>query len=201
MLVLSSPSGAGKSTISRALLKSETNLIMSVSVTTRPQRPGEREGVDYYFVNDETFQIMVDNNDFLEYATVFDYSYGTPKTPVEEALLEGKDVLFDVDWQGTQQISHNSLKDLVSIFILPPSITELERRLYDRAQDSKEVVEKRMSKATSEMSHWDSYYYVIINDDIAESIEEVRQILTVERRQRRRQPWLIDFVRSLGVGQ
>jgi len=201
MLVLSSPSGAGKSTISRALLKTEDNLVMSVSATTRPMRPGEVDGKDYFFTPQEKFSEMIEGREFLEYATVFDNSYGTPRGPVEAALQSGNDVLFDVDWQGTQQIKQNAGEDLVSIFILPPSIEELEKRLYTRAQDSEEVVKSRMSKATSEMSHWDSYDYVIINDEIEESIGLVREVLTVERRRRRRQPWLIDFVKGLGVGQ
>ena len=201
MLVLSSPSGAGKSTISRALLETENNLVMSVSATTRPMRPGEVDGKDYYFTAHDKFDEMIDNREFLEYATVFDNSYGTPRGPVETALQSGNDVLFDVDWQGTQQIKQNAGEDFVSIFILPPSIEELEKRLYSRAQDSEEVVKSRMSKATSEMSHWDAYDYVIINDKIEESINLVREVLTVERRRRRRQPWLIDFVKGLGVGQ
>ena len=201
MLALSSPSGAGKSTISRALLETEDNLVMSVSATTRPMRPGEIEGKDYYFMDHEKFRNMVEKREFLEYATVFDNSYGTPRGQVDEALHRGNDVLFDVDWQGTQQIAQNAGEDLVSIFILPPSIEELEKRLYSRAQDSEEVVKSRMSKASSEMSHWDAYDYVIINDEIDKSISSVRDILQVERRRRRRQPWLVDFVRSLGVGQ
>lgn len=201
MFALSSPSGAGKSTIARALLSSEENLTISVSATTRVMRPGEVEARDYYFVTHDKFNEMVRNGEFLEHATVFENSYGTPKEPVEQALKSGNDVLFDVDWQGTQQIAHNAGKDLVTVFILPPSIDELERRLYSRAQDTEEVVKSRMSKATSEMSHWDAYDYVIVNDDIDESIKNVKEILSVERKRRRRQDWLPEFVRALGVGQ
>lgn len=197
MLVLSSPSGAGKSTISRELLASDDSLAMSVSATTRPPRPGEVDGEHYFFVSQDRFKEMVAENGFLEHATVFENSYGTPKDPVEEALSNGKDVLFDVDWQGTQQLRHSAGNDLVSIFILPPSHDELERRLYTRAQDSEEVVKKRMSKAASEMSHWDVYDYVIVNEIVDESVAAVRDILSVERRRRERQVWLPDFVTKL----
>lgn len=201
MLVLSSPSGAGKSTISRALLDQNPDLTMSVSATTRPMRPGEVEGRDYYFINQEKFDEMVAAKEFLEHATVFGNSYGTPRLPVMDALNDGLDVLFDVDWQGTQQIRGNALEDLVSIFILPPSIEELERRLQTRAQDTEEVVQSRMAKATSEMSHWAEYDYVIINEDIQRSVREANAIFSAERQKRQRQVGLINFVRELGVGQ
>ena len=201
LLVLSSPSGAGKSTIARALLDSEPDLSLSVSVTTRPPRPGETDGKDYYFVDKSRFAEMISNHEFLEHATVFEYSYGTPREPVEEALVTGKDVLFDVDWQGAQQIKEQARDDLVSVFILPPSIEELERRLFTRAQDTEEVVRKRMAKATSEMSHWDAYEYVIVNETIEESVVNMKAILRAERLKRRRQNGLIELTRSMGVGQ
>ena len=200
MLVLSSPSGAGKSTISRALLKGHPDLAMSVSATTRPMRPGEVDGKDYFFLGMEKFKSMVAENQFLEHAKVFDNRYGTPREPVEDALRAGKDVLFDVDWQGTQQLKQNARDDLVSIFILPPSIEELERRLYTRAQDSEEVVKSRMAKATSEMSHWAEYDYIIVNENIAQSVAEAEAILAAERLKRERRVGLADFVRDMGVG-
>ncbi|MCH7936228.1 MAG: guanylate kinase [Proteobacteria bacterium] len=201
MLVLSSPSGAGKSTISRALLKRDSHITMSVSMTTRPMRPGETDGEDYIFVDQDTFDGMVAGGEFLEHATVFDNSYGTPKAPVEKVLGQGRDVLFDVDWQGTQELASNAPKDLVSVFILPPSIEELERRLHTRAQDSDEVVKKRMAKATSEMSHWSDYDYIIVNEDVDESVARVETILAAERLKRIRQPGMVDFVRAMGVSQ
>ena len=200
MLVLSSPSGAGKSTISRALLEREPRLEMSVSMTTRPKRPGEVEGTDYFFVDKKTFQAKVEAGEFLEHATVFDNSYGTPKGPVQKSLKAGNDVLFDVDWQGTQQLAQSAPQDVVRIFILPPSIEELERRLHTRAQDSDEVVRKRMAKATSEMSHWDAYDYVIVNEDVEISVGRLQAILAAERLKRHRQVGLGGFVRGLGVG-
>lgn len=201
MLVLSSPSGAGKSTIARFLLEQDDNLTMSVSATTREPRPGEIDGQHYYFVSREKFDDMVASNEFLEHATVFGNSYGTPKEPVEKAMESGRDVLFDVDWQGAQEIQQYAADDLVSVFVLPPSVEELERRLLGRAQDSEEVVRARMAKATSEMSHWDAYQYVIINADVMTSVPNVRAILAAERLKRRRQNGLLEFVRSLGVGQ
>lgn len=201
MLVLSSPSGAGKSTISKALLERDGGISLSVSATTRPMRNGETEGVDYYFVDQEKFEAMVKAAEFLEHATVFENSYGTPKAPVEKILKDGRDVLFDVDWQGTQQLAENARDDLVSIFILPPSIEELESRLHGRAQDSDEVVKKRMAKATSEMSHWAEYDYIIVNEDIELSVSQVEAILTAERLKRDRQTGLGDFVRGMGVSQ
>ena len=197
MLVLSSPSGAGKSTISRALLDRDPNLTMSVSATTRPARPGEVDGRDYFFVGQEAFDKMVTGHEMLEHARVFDNHYGTPKKPVEDALSQGRDVLFDVDWQGTQQLAENAGDDLVRVFVLPPSIEELERRLHTRAQDSDAVVKSRMAKAASEMSHWAEYDYVIINTEIEESVDRVQSILTAERQRRRRLTDLSDFVSDM----
>lgn len=200
MLVLSSPSGAGKSTISRALLERDSNLSMSVSLTTRPMRPGEIDGVHYYFVDHAEFEARVGRRELLEHAQVFGNRYGTPRGPVEEALRAGRDVLFDIDWQGTQQLTESAADDLVRVFILPPSATELERRLTTRAQDSAEVIAMRMSKANDEMSHWSEYDYVIVNHDVEESVAAVQAILKAERLKRRRQVGLSDFVRSLQVG-
>ena len=201
MLVLSSPSGAGKSTISKALLERDAEIIMSVSMTTRPMRPGEVDGKDYVFADQGIFDAMVKANEFLEHATVFENSCGTPKAPVEKTLSEGRDVLFDVDWQGTQELERNARDDLVSIFILPPSVEELERRLHGRAQDSDDVVKKRMAKATSEMSHWNEYDYIIVNENVDESVARVEAILAAERLKRIRQPGMLDFVRGMGVSQ
>jgi guanylate kinase len=197
MLVLSSPSGAGKTTISRKLLDVEPLLQMSISATTRPKRPGETEGRDYFFVDKEEFGVRANKNEFLEHARVFDHYYGTPKGPVEAALTKGRDVLFDIDWQGTQQIKEKASSDLVRVFILPPSTIELEQRLRRRAQDSEEVVERRMSEASSEMSHWQEYEYVIINKDIENSVSQVRSILSAERLRRERQLGLGEFVKAL----
>ncbi len=200
MLVLSSPSGAGKTTISRRLFERDDNLVVSVSVTTRPPRPGEEDARDYIFVDQNTFDHMAGACELLEHARVFGNCYGTPKKPVEEALNAGHDMLFDVDWQGAQQLSHNAREDLVSIFILPPSHQELERRLLSRGQDSQEVVQKRMAKAASEMSHWDAYDYIIVNHDIDESVARVEAILAAERTRRERQTGLPDFVAKLCQG-
>ena len=197
MLVLSSPSGAGKTTIARRLLEREKALAMSVSATTRPPRPGEVDGKDYRFVDEEAFERMVGAGEFLEHARVFDNRYGTPRQPVEAALAAGRDVLFDVDWQGTQQLSANARDDVVSIFVLPPSTAELEKRLRERAQDSAEVVRKRMSTAASEMSHWPDYDYVIVNRDVAESVASVQAILAAERQKRDRLVGLDAFVAAL----
>jgi guanylate kinase len=201
MLVLSSPSGAGKTTISRELLRRDSNVVMSVSVTTRPKRPGEVEGADYFFVDGIEFNLMVNRGELLEHAKVFGNYYGTPRAPVEKALAAGRDVLFDIDWQGTQQLNGRMPGDLVSVFILPPSTRELERRLKARAQDPPQVVAQRMAKAADEMSHWDAYQYVVINYDIGESVERVREILSAERSRRERQIGLADFVKRLREGQ
>ena len=201
MLVLSSPSGAGKTTISRRLLSLEPGLTMSVSATTRAMRPGEREGIDYQFVAIEEFRAMIERQAFLEHAKVFDNYYGTPRGPVEAALRHGADVLFDIDWQGTQQLAQNARDDLVAVFILPPSTRELEQRLKARAQDSAEVVAGRMAKAADEMSHWAEYDYIIVNRNIEESVAQVRAILTAERLRRQRQVGLPEFVKGLREGQ
>lgn len=200
MLVLSSPSGAGKSTIAREILATDPQITLSVSATTRPKRPGEVAGRDYHFVDKTEFSLMINRGEFLEHAKVFDNYYGTPKKPVMDALGDGHDVLFDVDWQGTQQLAESAPDDLVRVFILPPSTQELERRLYSRAQDSDEVVAKRMAKASDEMSHYSEYDWVIVNHDINESVQLVRSILTSERLKRRRQVGLSDFVKRLRDG-
>lgn len=197
MLVLSSPSGAGKTTISRELLAREANLTLSVSATTRPKRPSEVEGRDYVFVSPEAFEEMVAQEAFLEYAHVFSHRYGTPRAPVEAALEQGRDVLFDIDWQGTQQVADKAAGDLVRVFILPPSTGELETRLRQRAQDPEEVVQERMAKAADEMSHWAEYDYIIVNRDIDESLAQVQAILAAERLRRERQVGLRDFVERL----
>ncbi|MBF0249134.1 MAG: guanylate kinase [Alphaproteobacteria bacterium] len=197
MLVMSSPSGAGKTTITRALLETDPDLSMSVSATTRPPRPGEVDGKDYYFIDKAKFEAMVEKGEFLEHAKVFDNYYGTPKAPVYDALAAGKDVLFDVDWQGARDLRHAARDDQMSIFILPPSHDELERRLYARAQDSDEVVKKRMAKAASEMSHWGEYDYIVVNENINESVAQVKAILTAERLKRNRQTGLPEFVQSM----
>lgn len=201
MLVLSSPSGAGKTTISRSLLEREVNLTMSVSATTRPKRPGEVAGEDYHFVDLTAFNLMVNRQELLEYAQVFGNYYGTLRAPVEKTLAAGKDTLFDIDWQGTQQLAQNARNDLVSIFILPPSTAELERRLRSRAQDSDEVVAKRMARAADEMSHWAEYDYVLVNRDVDESVDAVCAILAAERLRRERQVELPEFVKALREGQ
>ena len=200
MLVLSSPSGAGKTTISRKLLDRDDNLTLSVSATTRPMRPGETEGVDYLFVDRARFDAMVAEGAFLEHATVFEHCYGTPRAAVETALAAGRDVLFDIDWQGTQQVAEKTREDLVSVFILPPSTGELERRLRARAQDPDEVVRGRMAKAADEMSHWAEYDYIVVNQDVEESVAAVRSILAAERLRRERQIGLHDFVETLRRG-
>lgn len=194
---MSSPSGAGKTTISRALLERDNNLTLSVSATTRPKRPTELEGVHYFFKGQSAFDAMIENGEFLEHAQVFGHAYGTPKGPVEKALADGKDVLFDIDWQGTEQVAQAMPNDLVRVFLLPPSHDELERRLHTRAQDSEEVVRGRMAKAASEMSHWRDYEYVIINVDFDHCIADVEAILRAERLKRERQTNLSDFIREL----
>lgn len=200
MLVLSSPSGAGKTTISRLLLDRDANLALSISATTRAPRPGEKDGRDYFFVSDAEFQRMVDAGAFLEHADVFDHRYGTPRERVEADLSQGRDVLFDVDWQGAQQLAHSAGADLVRVFILPPSHAELEKRLRTRAQDPEDVVQRRMAKAASEMSHWEAYDYIIVNKVVEDSVASVQAILTAERLRRERQLNLPDFVSHLSRG-
>ncbi len=200
MLVLSSPSGAGKTTISRSLLAHDEELMLSVSATTRPMRPGEVDGKDYVFVTEEQFEAMAVAGEFLEHARVFDHRYGTPAAPVEAALSAGRDVLFDIDWQGTQQLAEKAREDLVRVFILPPSIDELEKRLETRASDPAEVVQARMAKAADEMSHWAEYDYVIVNRDVEHSLARVAAILAAERLKRERQVGLRDFVEALRGG-
>ncbi len=197
MLVLSSPSGAGKTTICRHLLPADDQINLSVSATTRPKRPNEIDGADYHFVDQETFDAMVAGDEFLEHANVFGHSYGTPRAAVEEALEAGDDVLFDIDWQGTQQLAEKAVKDLVRIFILPPSTEELERRLRSRAQDPEDVLQGRMAKAADEMSHWAEYDYIIVNHDVAESLVQVQAILAAERLKRERRVGLHEFVERL----
>jgi guanylate kinase len=197
MLVLSSPSGAGKTTLSRRLLEVDPAVQLSVSATTRPQRPAEVDGRDYHFVDRKRFDEMVRKGEMLEWAEVFGNRYGTPRAPVEEALARGQDMLFDIDWQGTQQLRDKVSKDFVSVFLLPPSVPELERRLTTRAQDSDEVIRGRMAKASDEMSHWAEYDYVLLNHDLDETFAQLQAILTAERLKRERQPGLSDFVRAL----
>ncbi len=197
MLALSSPSGAGKSTLAHHLLQSYENIVISVSATTRTKRPGEIEGCDYFFVTARRFKEMVAQDEFLEHATVFGNQYGTPRKSVEDILESGRDVLFDIDWQGTQQLEQKAKDDLVRVFILPPSREELERRLRARAEDSAEVVAKRMAKANDEISHWAGYDYIILNDDIAQARTQLESILSAERLKRRRQTGLVDFVNQL----
>jgi guanylate kinase len=197
MLVLSSPSGAGKTTLSRKLLETDPGVELSVSVTTRKQRPGEIDGRDYHFIDAARFDAMVKGGELLEWAQVFGHRYGTPRAPVEAALTNGHDVLFDIDWQGTQQLREKADHDLVSIFVLPPSMADLERRLRRRAQDPDEVIRARMATAADEMSHWAEYDYVVINTDVDRAFREVHTILAAERLKRERQTGLSDFVRRL----
>lgn len=197
MFILSSPSGAGKTTLSKKLLAADSDIKLSVSVTTRPPRPGEIDGVHYTFVSNAQFDAMVDEDDFYEWAEVFGNRYGTPKGAIRAALKEGQDFLFDIDWQGTQQLYQKDQQDVVRVFILPPSIEELHRRLAGRATDSAEVIAARMERARAEISHWDCYDYVIINDDIEVCFAKVRAILEAERMKRARQTGLIPFVREL----
>ncbi|UQR67012.1 guanylate kinase [Bradyrhizobium sp. C-145] len=197
MFVLSSPSGAGKTTLSRLLIERMPGLKMSVSATTREMRPGEVNGKDYSFVDKPTFEAMVKGGELLEWATVFDNSYGTPRGPVEAALSAGQDVLFDIDWQGTQQLREKARADVVSVFILPPSAADLEKRLHSRAQDSDAVIRKRMSRASHEMSHWAEYDYIVINHDVDQAFAEVQSILKAERLKRERRIGLVGFVRTL----
>jgi guanylate kinase len=197
LIVLSSPSGAGKTTISRRLLQDDDNLGMSVSVTTRPMRSGEKDGTDYHFIDQSQFEAMVGASELLEHATVFGNSYGTPRGPVEAALAAGRDILFDVDWQGAQQLRAAMDRDLVSVFILPPSAEELHSRLVNRALDPEDVVRLRMAEASGEMEHWDAYDYVVVNEDIDHSVDGVRAILQAERLKRERQIGMAGFVNAM----
>lgn len=197
MFILSSPSGAGKTTIARRLLEQDNEIRLSVSVTTRPMRPGEVDGKDYHFVSQTEFDRMVEEDEFYEWAHVFDHCYGTPKSQIRAGLKAGEDFLFDIDWQGTQQLYQKDQQDVVRVFLLPPSIEELRRRLNGRATDAAEVIQARMDRARAEISHWDGYDYVVVNDDIDLCFEKVRQILEAERMRRQRQTGLIGFVREL----
>lgn len=197
MLVLSSPSGAGKTTLAKRLLETDANFTMSVSATTRPKRPVEVEGQDYFFVSQTDFAGRVQRGELLEHATVFGNSYGTPRAAVERALAQGRDILFDIDWQGTQQLKEKAREDVVSVFILPPSRAELERRLQTRAQDTAEIVAQRMAKANDELSHWAEYDYVVVNENIARAESKIAHIIEAERHRRARQTGLSGFVRTL----
>ena len=197
MLVLSSPSGAGKTTLTRRLLERDDAIALSVSASTRPMRPGERDGVDYFFIDDAEFERRLKRREFLEHAKVFDHRYATPAAPVSAALAKGRDVLFDIDWQGTQQLRQRAREDLVSVFVLPPSTKELEKRLKTRAQDSAAVVARRMSRASDEISHWAEYDYVVVNDDLDRCLDQIQSILQAERMRRERQTGLVEFVRRL----
>ena len=197
LIVLSSPSGAGKSTISRMLLETDGEVTMSVSATTRPKRPGEVDDVDYHFVDDAEFDRLIEAGDFVEWAPVFGFRYGTPKAPVKAALRDGRDILFDIDWQGTQQLQAAMGEDLVTIFILPPSMSELERRLHSRGTDSDAVIADRMDRAGGEISHWPEYEYVLVNRNTEDCLAEVRAIVAAERLKRTRQIGLVSFVRDL----
>jgi len=197
LIVLSSPSGAGKSTLSRMLMESDPGISMSVSATTRPRRPGEEEGVHYHFVDDSEFDRMLSDGEFVEWAPVFGYRYGTPKAPVKEALRDGRDILFDIDWQGTQQLHAAMGEDLVRMFLLPPSMDELERRLQARGTDSDGVISDRMDRAEAEISHWAEYDYVLVNQDAGACLAEIRTIVEAERLKRSRQIGLVAFVRDL----
>ncbi len=197
MFILSSPSGAGKTTISHMLLMADEEIKLSVSATTRPRRQGEVDGVDYYFVSNEKFDRMIADDEFYEWAPVFGHRYGTPKGHIRKGLKEGQDFLFDIDWQGTQQLYQKDQQDVVSVFILPPSLAELRRRLEGRATDSAGVIDSRMERARAEISHWAEYDYVVINDDVDECFVKVREILHAERMKRTRQTGLIPFVREL----
>jgi|TARA_B110000467_G_C18314964_1_gene480829 guanylate kinase len=197
MLVLSSPSGAGKSSICKSLMSLDTNLSLSISTTTRKKRPNENSGEDYFFVSTEKFKEMLSNNHFLEHASVFDNYYGTDKSLVEKKINNGEDLIFDIDWQGAQQLREKMREDIVSIFILPPNKKELERRLKSRGQDSAKVVKKRMDGASAEITHWAEYDYVVINEDLNQSVKAVLVILKAERMKRTRQEGLVEFVRSI----
>lgn len=197
LFILSSPSGAGKTTISRMLLDADEEIRLSVSVTTRTPRPGEIDGTHYHFCTEAQFDQMVDEDDFYEWAHVFGHRYGTPKGRIRAALKEGQDFLFDIDWQGTQQLYQKDQQDVVRVFILPPSIDELRRRLESRATDADTVIDARMERARAEISHWDAYDYVVINEDVDACFAKVREILHAERMKRQRQTGLIPFVREL----
>ena len=197
MLVLSSPSGAGKTSLSRQLLESDPETSLSISATTRPRRGDEVDGKDYIFVNEEEFARRIQAGELLEYATVFGHSYGTPRQAVEDSLETGRDVLFDIDWQGTQQLQDKSKGDVVRIFILPPSMEALEKRLRTRGQDSDEIVASRMQQAATEISHWAEYDYVLVNRDFDECLSQIKEILEVERMRRSRRPGLVEFVKGL----
>jgi guanylate kinase len=197
LIVLSSPSGAGKSTISRLLLDADGEVTMSISATTRPKRPGEVEGVDYRFVDDSEFDRMIETGEFVEWAHVFGYRYGTPKAPVKEALRRGRDILFDIDWQGARQLEPDFGEHLVTIFLLPPSMAELEQRLHTRGTDSEAVIADRMLRAADEIDHWAEYEYVLVNRDMDACLERVRAIVCAERSKRVRQTGLVEFVRDL----
>ncbi|MBV7258010.1 guanylate kinase [Erythrobacter crassostreae] len=197
LFILSSPSGAGKTTLSQMLLKADEEIKLSVSATTRPPRPGEQDGVHYHFVSDAQFDRMVEEDDFYEWAHVFNHRYGTPKGAIREALKDGQDFLFDIDWQGTQQLKQKDDQDVVTVFVLPPSLDELRRRLESRAQDSSDVIDDRMERARAEISHWAEYDYVVVNDSVDECFDRVREVLDAERMKRTRQTGLIPFVREL----
>ncbi len=197
LLVLSSPSGAGKTTLARRLLESDPDISLSVSVTTRAPRPGEVDGRDYYFVDDAKFEQMRERSELIEWANVFDNFYGTPNAPVEAAIADGRDTLFDIDWQGSQQLSEKKKHDVVRVFVLPPTAEVLEQRLRERAQDAEDVVKRRMQKASSEISHWPEYDYVIVNEDFDVALANLQAILSAERLKRERQEGLIGFVRNL----
>jgi guanylate kinase len=197
LIVLSSPSGAGKSTISRMLLDADKEVTMSVSATTRPMRPGEVDGTDYRFVDDSEFDRMIEAGEFVEWAHVFGFRYGTPKAPVKQALRRGRDILFDIDWQGARQLEPDFGEHLVTIFLLPPSMAELEHRLLSRGTDSQAVIADRMRRAADEIDHWAEYEYVLVNRDMDACLEQVRAIATAERSKRVRQTGLVEFVRDL----
>jgi len=197
LLALSSPSGAGKTTLCKRLLSQNPDVVLSVSTTTRPPRPGEINGQDYTFISEEAFKKQIEENEFFEWAEVFGYYYGTPKTPVMDAVSEGRDVIFDIDWQGAQAIAEQAPEDTVRVFILPPSLELLEDRLTKRGQDSQEVIDSRMSRAKGEIEHWDEYDYVIVNDDFARALEKLNLILHAERWKQSRHPWLGEFVEAI----
>lgn len=202
LFILSSPSGAGKTTLSRKLLEADPAIRLSVSATTRPPRPSEEDGVHYHFVSDAEFDRMIEDDEFYEWAHVFGHRYGTPKGAIRDGLKRGQDYLFDIDWQGTQQLKQKDDQDVVTVFVLPPSLDELRRRLESRAQDTEEVIDARMERARAEISHWAEYDYVVINDNVQECFERVREVLDAERMRRTRQTGLIPFVRELmGQGQ